>query len=49
MKVIEQCHAAIHAMGCPRIATDIRIGTRVDKTGTLHNKVASVEKLLEAK
>ncbi|GAA5938381.1 hypothetical protein JCM3775_000877 [Rhodotorula graminis] len=48
MKVIEQCHEAIHAMGCPRIATDIRIGTRVDKQGSLANKVGSVKALLAA-
>ncbi|GAA5989375.1 hypothetical protein JCM10908_001282 [Rhodotorula pacifica] len=47
MKVIEQCHNAIHAMGCPRIATDIRIGTRVDKKGSLANKVSSVKTLLQ--
>ncbi|PWN42313.1 hypothetical protein IE81DRAFT_323638 [Ceraceosorus guamensis] len=28
---IEQCHEAVHAKGAPRIATDIRIGTRTDK------------------
>ncbi|KAI5475400.1 NicO-domain-containing protein [Pseudohyphozyma bogoriensis] len=46
MKAIEACHEAVHAMGCPRIATDIRIGTRVDKKGTLDNKVSSVEDIL---
>lgn len=30
----------------PRIATDIRVGSRLDKTGTLENKVSSVEELL---
>ncbi|KAF8590036.1 YkoF-like protein [Ramaria rubella] len=28
---IHACHAAVHAMGAPRIATDVRIGTRVDR------------------
>ncbi|KZV85538.1 YkoF-like protein [Exidia glandulosa HHB12029] len=28
---IQQCHAAVHAKGAPRIATDIRIGTRTDR------------------
>ncbi|GAA6051176.1 hypothetical protein JCM3770_002575 [Rhodotorula araucariae] len=46
MKVIEQCHDALHKMGCPRIATDIRIGTRTDKQGSLAAKVASVKALL---
>ncbi|KAF9227785.1 hypothetical protein BS17DRAFT_694191, partial [Gyrodon lividus] len=30
-KVIHECHAAVHAQGVPRIATDIRIGTRTDR------------------
>ncbi|BGP38018.1 UPF0045 protein M15 [Rhodotorula kratochvilovae] len=46
MKVIEECHEALHKMGCPRIATDIRIGTRTDKQGSLAAKVGSVKALL---
>ncbi|KAF9246403.1 YkoF-like protein [Melanogaster broomeanus] len=30
-KAIHDCHAAVHAQGAPRIATDIRIGTRIDR------------------
>lgn len=30
-KAIHDCHAAVHARGAPRIATDIRIGTRTDR------------------
>lgn len=30
-QAIHDCHAAVHAQGAPRIATDIRIGTRVDR------------------
>jgi uncharacterized protein YqgV (UPF0045/DUF77 family) len=33
-QVIGDCHRAVHAIGTPRIATDIRIGTRIDKTLT---------------
>ncbi|KAG9012556.1 hypothetical protein FRB90_006613 [Tulasnella sp. 427] len=29
---IHACHKAVHAKGAARIATDIRIGTRTDKT-----------------
>ncbi|PWN20854.1 hypothetical protein BCV69DRAFT_283063 [Microstroma glucosiphilum] len=32
-KAIERCHEAVHKLGAPRIATDIRLGTRVDKLG----------------
>ncbi|EPQ57872.1 hypothetical protein GLOTRDRAFT_56340 [Gloeophyllum trabeum ATCC 11539] len=50
-KAIGDCHAAVHAKGAPRIATDIRIGTRVDKdiapgTGN-DSKVARVREILE--
>jgi len=30
-QVIHDCHAAVHAKGAQRIATDIRIGTRIDR------------------
>ncbi|BGP60316.1 UPF0045 protein M15 [Rhodotorula toruloides] len=68
MKVIEECHEAVHAMGCvcqffyirvyaPHRTywdkslkvvphTDIRIGTRVDKQGSLQAKIDSVKELL---
>ncbi|KAM0792274.1 hypothetical protein ACM66B_004966 [Microbotryomycetes sp. NB124-2] len=46
MKAIEACHEAVHAMGCPRIATDIRIGTRTDKQGSLDAKVRTVQEEL---
>lgn len=47
---MHDCHAAVHAMGAPRIATDIRIGTRVDReieTGTGNEgKIKRVEEIL---
>ncbi|CDZ97422.1 Thiamin/hydroxymethyl pyrimidine-binding protein-like, putative [Phaffia rhodozyma] len=51
MAVIGECHQAVHKMGTPRIATDIRIGTRTDKQiapgqGNL-GKVARVKEILE--
>jgi len=30
-QAIHDCHAAVHAKGTQRIATDIRIGTRTDR------------------
>ncbi|KZT00132.1 YkoF-like protein [Laetiporus sulphureus 93-53] len=50
MQAIHDCHAAVHAKGAPCIATDIRIGTRVDKeiepgTGN-EGKVKRVEDIL---
>jgi uncharacterized protein YqgV (UPF0045/DUF77 family) len=40
------CHQAVHAMGCPRIYTTVKINTRTDKEQTLEDKVASVQALL---
>ncbi|EGG12619.1 uncharacterized protein MELLADRAFT_101042 [Melampsora larici-populina 98AG31] len=47
MAAIKACHEAVHQMGCPRVATDIRIGTRLDKPSTLEAKVQSVEEHLK--
>jgi len=49
-QAIHDCHAAVHAKGAPRVATDIRIGTRTDReivpgTGNDH-KVSRVEQIL---
>lgn len=49
-KAIEDCHRAVHALGAPRVATDIRIGTRTDRQlvegqGNLH-KVQRVQEIL---
>ncbi|KAF9520618.1 hypothetical protein BS47DRAFT_1374751 [Hydnum rufescens UP504] len=50
---IHSCHQAVHAHGAPRIATDIRIGTRIDRpteeVGTANeHKVKRVEDILQA-
>ncbi|KAJ6624499.1 YkoF-like protein [Mycena sp. CBHHK59/15] len=50
-QAIHDCHAAVHAQGAPRVATDIRIGTRVDRViqpGTGNDaKVHRVEEILQ--
>jgi uncharacterized protein YqgV (UPF0045/DUF77 family) len=46
METIGKSHEAIHEMGCPRIATDIRIGTRVDKVAHMEDKVRTVKEML---
>ncbi|KAJ7172161.1 hypothetical protein C8R46DRAFT_1084979 [Mycena filopes] len=50
-QAIHDCHAAVHAHGAPRVATDIRIGTRTDReiapgTGN-EGKVRRVEEILK--
>lgn len=50
-EAIHACHIAVHVQGAPRIATDIRIGTRIDRvieSGTGNEgKVKKVEDILE--
>ncbi len=43
MAVIRDCHAALHAMGVPRIHTDIKLGTRMDRDQHMADKVKSVQ------
>jgi uncharacterized protein (TIGR00106 family) len=46
MAAVKRCHEALHAMGVPRISTNIRIGTRTDKPQTMEDKIQKVEQLL---
>ena len=46
METIGKSHDAVHGMGCPRIATNIRIGTRVDKVAHMEDKVRTVREML---
>ena len=39
---IKACHETLHAMGAPRISTNLRLGTRTDRTQTMEEKVRSV-------
>jgi uncharacterized protein YqgV (UPF0045/DUF77 family) len=43
---IKTCHETLHAMGAPRISTNLRLGTRTDRTQTMEEKVLSVEEKL---
>lgn len=40
---IKKCHEKLHQMGVPRISTNVRIGTRIDKEQTMLDKIKSVE------
>jgi len=44
---IRRCHEVVHGMGAPRIATTIKLGTRVDREQTMDEKVRSVERQLD--
>jgi uncharacterized protein (TIGR00106 family) len=40
---IKRCHEEVHEMGAPRISTNLRVGTRIDRQQTMEDKVKSVE------
>lgn len=48
MRVIGQCHTVLHQNGVVRIQSDIRVGSRTDKSQTFAQKVQAVEKILSA-
>jgi uncharacterized protein (TIGR00106 family) len=43
---LKRCHEVLHEMGVPRIATNLRLGTRVDKAQSMKDKIASVRSKL---
>jgi uncharacterized protein (TIGR00106 family) len=48
MAVVKACHEQVHAMGAPRISTTMKLGTRVDRSQTMRDKVDSVRAKLGA-
>lgn len=46
MGAVRACHERLHAMGVPRIHTDIKLGTRSDRPQRMADKVASVKRVL---
>ena len=44
---IRRCHEALHAMGVPRLHTNIKVGTRTDRAQTMEEKVRSVKQKLQ--
>lgn len=42
MTAVKKCHETIHAMGAPRITTTIKLGTRIDRSQSMEEKVSSV-------
>jgi uncharacterized protein (TIGR00106 family) len=45
---IRKCHETVHAMGAPHISTVIKLGTRVDRDQTMHDKVQSVRDKMQS-
>ena len=46
MAALKRCHEVLHEMGAPRVATNVRFGTRTDKKQSRGDKIASVKKKL---
>ena len=46
---IKRCHEVVHEMGVPRVSSDLRFGTRIDRPQTMDDKVRSVQQKLGAK
>ena len=44
---LKRCHEVLHTMGAPRVSTNLRWSTRVDRDQTLDGKIAAVERWLE--
>jgi len=40
---IKRCHEVVHAMGAPRISSNLRFGTRTDRQQSMEDKIQSVE------
>jgi len=43
---LKRCHETLHEMGAPRVSTNLRLGTRVDRVQTMQEKIESVEQKL---
>lgn len=43
LSAIKQCIKAVHEMGAPRISTNVKISSRVDKAQSMEDRVISVE------
>jgi uncharacterized protein (TIGR00106 family) len=48
LAALKVCHERLHEMGVPRIATNVRLGTRVDREPSMEAKLRSVEEKLRS-
>jgi uncharacterized protein (TIGR00106 family) len=39
---VKRCHEILHGMGAPRVSTNLRVATRIDREQTLQDKIDSV-------
>ena len=43
---LKSCHQVLHEMGAPRVSTNMRIGTRIDRAQSMQDKIDSVKQKL---
>ena len=43
---LKGCHVILHEMGAPRVSTNMRIGTRIDRPQSMQDKIDSVKQKL---
>ena len=43
---LKRCHEILHEMGAPRVSTNMRIGTRIDRPQSMQDKIDSVKQKL---
>jgi uncharacterized protein (TIGR00106 family) len=44
---LKRCHEVVHEMGAPRVTTTVKLGTRIDRSQSMEDKVRSVEEKLD--
>jgi uncharacterized protein (TIGR00106 family) len=49
MACVKACHERLHALGVPRVFTNLKLGTRTDKVQHMQDKIRSVEDKLGGK
>ncbi len=42
MAAVKRCHEKMHEMDVPRVGSTLRVGTRVDRTQSMQDKIDSV-------
>jgi len=42
VSALKECHQKLHEMGVPRVASNIRLGTRTDRGQSMDDKINSV-------
>jgi uncharacterized protein (TIGR00106 family) len=47
MTALKTCHERLHEMGVPRVATNLRLGTRVDRDQSMDAKLESVKQKMK--